>query len=160
MIPMSLREQGDLDLYNSILGMSVAIPVRDNQTEALLDVAHLFDRLKNSWTPIVTYYMLKLNNSIPAVFTGTMDKVYDAFHSGFSNVPGPSKKIFFEGKELRRGYSNVNMGGTCGNFFLGFSYADTFQMHYGTDTGKGIDGQLMIDLLQANIEEFLRVRLG
>lgn len=160
MVPMSLREKGDLELYNSILGMTIPIPIRENQTEALMDVSNLFDSLKTSWTPIISYYGLRLNNMIPSFMSGTMDKVYDAFHSAFSNVPGPMKTIYWDNSELRRAYCNVNIGGTCGNFFLGFSYANTFNLNYGCDTGKGIDGQRMIDLIEKNIKEFIQMRLG
>ena len=49
MIPFSLREQGDMDLYNSLLGISLKIPIRETSKEAFEAIHATFEGVKNSF---------------------------------------------------------------------------------------------------------------
>lgn len=135
------------------------MPLVGNLDEAITRMKNILREIKNfPASPFGYYYMLILTLFSPVFLAYfIIDNFAGKFDTSITNVPGPRTPMSMNGSKVLRFIPFAPVFGTAGHAFVCFSYVDKLNILLFTDSGKHIDGQMMLDEVSNNFDKVLEM---
>ena len=165
MVPVDIRAPHDTKLTNRFALVYLPLPIGiADPIDRLFETKRNMDAIKRSPEALVTYQAIaglgvvsdKIARSVRGYYAGKVSVV-------LTNVPGPSRKLYFAGKLLDTIVFWVPQSGSIGVGISIFSYAGQVNIGLITDRGLAPDPDTIIAAFQAEFDRLLclaRLREG
>jgi diacylglycerol O-acyltransferase / wax synthase len=157
MVPIDLRQQGDLELGNRFGIIAVELPVGiENPLERLMTVRQRMLALKTSYEPGVTLGLFGALGYLPKV---VQDQLLDLLSSRatavMTNVPGPAEPLSVAGSVLKQSFFWVPQTGNVGMGVSILSYAGRVQFGLITDAALTPDPEAVVSRFAEEFHKYL-----
>ena len=159
MVPVDIRSPEDRKLTNRFALVYLPLPIGiDDPIERLLETKRNMDAIKQSPEALVTYQAIAgLGVVSDRIARGVRGYYADKVSVVLTNVPGPSRKLYFAGKPLDTIVFWVPQSGSIGVGISIFSYAGQVNIGLITDRGLAPDPDTIIAAFEAEFDRLLRV---
>ncbi len=157
MVPVDIRAPHDTKLTNRFALVYLPMPIGiADPIDRLLETKRNMDAIKRSPEALVTYQAIaglgvlsdKIARSVRGYFAGKVSMV-------LTNVPGPTRKLYFAGKPLDTIVFWVPQSGSIGVGISIFSYAGQVNIGLITDRGLAPDPDTIIAAFQTEFDKLL-----
>jgi len=157
LVPIDLREPGDVSLGNWFGILRVLLPVGiEHPLERLMTVRQRMLALKTSYEPGTTLGLFVALGYLPKV---VQDQLFDLLLSRstavMTNVPGPTEPLTVAGSTLKQSLFWVPQTGDVGMGVSIFSYAGTVQFGLITDAALTPDPEAVVSRFPEEFEKYL-----
>jgi diacylglycerol O-acyltransferase / wax synthase len=157
MVPIDLRQPGDLELGNRFGIIAVELPVGiENPLERLMTVRQRMLALKTSYEPGVTLGLFGALGYLPKL---VQDQLLDLLSSRatavMTNVPGPAEPLSVAGSVLKQSFFWVPQTGNVGMGVSIFSYAGRVQFGLITDAALTPDPEAVVSRFGEEFHKYL-----
>jgi diacylglycerol O-acyltransferase len=157
MVPIDLRQPGDLELGNRFGIIAVELPVGiENPLVRLMTVRQRMLALKTSYEPGVTLGLFGALGYLPKV---VQDQLLDLLSSRatavMTNVPGPAEPMSVAGSILKQSFFWVPQTGNVGMGVSIFSYAGRVQFGLITDAALTPDPEAVVSRFAEEFHKYL-----
>ena len=157
LVPINLREPGDVELGNRFGIIAVELPVGiEHPLERLMTVRQRTLALKTSYEPAVTLGLFAALGYLPKV---VQDQLFNLLLSRatavMTNVPGPAEPLTVAGSVLRQSLFWVPQTGDVGMGVSIFSYAGKVQFGLITDAALTPDPEAIVSRFAEEFHKYL-----
>jgi WS/DGAT/MGAT family acyltransferase len=157
MVPINLREPGDIELGNRFGIIAVELPVGiENPLERLMTVRHRMLALKTSYEPRTTLGLFAALGYLPKL---VQDQLFDLLvrraTAVMTNVPGPSEPLTVAGSVLKQSLFWVPQTGDTGMGVSILSYAGKVQFGLITDVALTPNPEAVVRHFPEEFEKYL-----
>ena len=159
MVPVDIRKSQDTKLTNRFALVYLPLPIGiADPIDRLFETKRHMDAIKRSPEALVTYQAIvglgvvsdKIARSVRGYYADKVSVV-------LTNVPGPSRKLYFAGKLLETIVFWVPQSGSIGVGISIFSYGGQVNIGLITDRGLAPDPDTIIAAFQAEFDNLLRL---
>jgi diacylglycerol O-acyltransferase / wax synthase len=157
LVPINLRQPGDLELGNRFGIIAVELPVGiEHPLERLMTVRQRMLALKTSYEPGVTLGLFSALGHLPKV---VQDQLFDLLLSRatavMTNVPGLAEPVAVAGSVLKQSLFWVPQTGDMGMGVSILSYAGKVQFGLITDAALTPDPEAIVSRFAEEFEQYL-----
>jgi len=157
LVPIDLREPGDVSLGNRFGVLTVFLPVGiEHPLERLMTVRQRMLELKTSYEPATTLGLFAALGYLPKT---VQDRLLDLLASRatavMTNVPGPTEPLKVAGSILKQSLFWVPQTGDVGMGVSIFSYAGQVQFGLITDAALTPDPEAVVSRFPEEFEQYL-----
>ncbi len=157
LVPIDLREPGDLELGNRFGIIAVELPVGiEHPLQRLMTVRQRMLALKASYEPAVTLGLFAALGYLPKI---VQDQLFNLLLSRatavMTNVPGPTEALTVAGSVLRQSLFWVPQTGDVGMGVSIFSYAGSVQFGLITDAALTPNPEAAVSRFPEEFEKYL-----
>jgi hypothetical protein len=159
-MPMSMRnlpsDNSMMKIENEVSYLTFRIPTNLRPDQSRIQIMNSkVEALKRSFDPICNSLGFKLMTKfIPMTIAKHMIHwTCSQYSMIFTNVPGPSKALYFSKKRLLNNYSSVCGAGNCGVSLCGFSYDGHFTIGLTCDKALFPDAKELLKEIEAELQK-------
>ncbi|HVO14259.1 MAG TPA: wax ester/triacylglycerol synthase family O-acyltransferase [Alphaproteobacteria bacterium] len=157
LVPIDLREPGDVSLGNRFGVLTVFLPVGiEHPLERLMTVRQRMLELKTSYEPATTLGLFAALGYLPkTVQDQLLDLLAGRSTAVMTNVPGPTEPLKVAGSILKQSLFWVPQTGDVGMGVSIFSYAGQVQFGLTTDAALTPDPEAVVSRFPEEFEKYL-----
>jgi WS/DGAT/MGAT family acyltransferase len=157
MVPIDLREPGDLELGNRFGIVGVQLPVGiEHPLERLMKVRERMLALKTSYEPAVTLSLFAALGYLPKVAQDQLFKLITSRATAvMTNVAGPPKPLAYAGSVMKQALFWVPQTGNMGMGVSIISYAGQVQFGLITDAALTPDPEAIVSRFPEEFDRYL-----
>jgi len=157
LVPIDLREPGDVSLGNRFGVLTVFLPVGiEHPLERLMTVRQRMLELKTSYEPATTLGLFAALGYLPkTVQDRLLDLLAGRATAVMTNVPGPTEPLKIAGSILKQSLFWVPQTGDVGMGVSIFSYAGQVQFGLTTDAALTPDPEAVVSRFPEEFEKYL-----
>jgi diacylglycerol O-acyltransferase / wax synthase len=159
-IPFNLRPLDEpIELGNNFGLVFLQLPIGTvDQVERLQIIKQRMDELKSSPEPEVAITLLSTAGMLPKDIESTLFKIYHAKATAvMTNVPGPQKRRYLAGGQVRRILGWVPQAGNVSLGISILSYDGEVLVGINTDAGLVPDPETIIELFEDEFKELVNL---
>jgi len=157
-VPVNLRpleEMASLGNQFGLVFLALPLGIGDSK-ERLAELRRRMDRIKKSFEPVVVLKILGIMGAAPMALQRLTSWIFGAKGTAvFTNVPGPTKRLYLAGKPVKSFIFWVPQSGGLGMGISISSYAGEVRLGLSTDAGLVPDPETIIEAFHAEFDEML-----
>lgn len=153
---MSLREKGDLEIYNAVTAMGIEFNLNKNFDKAAEFVKKTIQYMKSSGEPFAFYYMNKSTCNLPVVLQHPINNLMVSKATCvISNIPGPKQPFDMYGAKGITASGYPPFLGPLGIGICTVSIAENMTISITADTALCPDTKKFMGYYERALDKFI-----